>query len=269
MMSQLLGMIRYEFKMAWRRGAIRLIVFVTLLMPLIGYALFTVPNMKAQDVNESQLSEDMVLRLHTARALSDNIFLVPILVFLVPMLVAETIPLDRQYRMAEIVRALPLSTGTYLAGKVMAAALPVMGSVTLAALISLIINLLRQGSVDTGPVLMFWLGGVLVLALFGVITGVMVPARQPDRRRAILFGGIAALLCTVAYIALPLNEILFTAMIQSTVIDGSAAIDIARLPTYPNLLSGPYLMRYQLMIAILVLLCGFVLWRFSSTEPAV
>jgi hypothetical protein len=265
-MAKLLGMLRYEMIMGWRRGSSRMILIVSMLMPIVGFLLFTSPTLDEQRLAASQMTQAVADRLNLSMALSDNVFLVPILMLLVPMLVAENIPLDRQYRMYEIVRALPLGAGTYLAGKVLSAVIPVLGAVGAAAAISLIIQMIRGGSVDYGIVARFWLGGIVVLALFAAISGVLMAATQPTRRRAILLGGVAAALSVVVYLILPINEMLLTSMVETYALSTTPSLSPDSLPAYPALFSGQYLMRYQYIAAGVALIWGFMVWRLRNSE---
>lgn len=267
-MAKLLGIVRYEILMGWRRGSSRMILLVPILMPILGFVLFTSTTFRDDQIANSQLSVESAKVAGTAITLMDTLFLVPLMIFLVPVLVAEVIPLDRQYKMSEILRALPLSIGTYLTGKVLSVLLQVIATVAATALISVLIQLFRKVSVDVGTMVVFWLGGMLALGIFSSIAGVLIPALQPTRRRAVLLGWVVALTSLGVYAMLPIHATLITAMIHTVAISASTPINPVELPAYPTLFSGTYLRNYQILAAVLVLLWAFMAWRLRNSDPA-
>jgi len=248
--QQLLGMIRYELLMAWRRGSSRVILVVIAGMPLLAYFAF-VSSAYKQAEEIAQLTADGARWYRTAMTISDNVFLIPVIIFLVPLLYAETIPLDRQWRVRELLGALPLPRGGYLAGKMLAVWASLTATLLVAAAINVGMSLAYRGSFEVGPLAMFWTLGLGLMTLFGSQMGVMLAASQPDRRRAILMGMLAIVISFGGFVALPAIDILWAGFIQAAFIPGHPTIDVSRYPAYPDLASPLMLGRIALVALVM------------------
>jgi len=125
------------------------------------------------------------------------------LVIMVPPVMADTIPRDCQLGVRELLDSLPLSSGIYVAGKLVGAwASLLLGWAGFGVGVGLA-WLPILGSFYLGPYLDTWLIGVLPLTLYTVAVSVLLPAGQPTRRRAVLVSGffmaIAVLTVTDLY----------------------------------------------------------------------
>ncbi len=105
---------------------------------------------------------------------------------LLPLLVADSVSLDRQRRTDELLESLPLSSAVYLAGKVAGVWLAALVSVTIGTFVVGAVWWLRVGAFNPLPFLDMLTAGVLPLMLINGALGVLIGATQPSTRRAIL-----------------------------------------------------------------------------------
>src|SRR5688572_27685105 len=105
---QLRGMLVYEFKMHWRRRALLIVTLAITVMLLFTMAVL------AQSLREANDLDPELAR----RAISATIVFstwAPIgvsLAVILPIMVADTIPLDTQYRVRDTLDSLPVSRRT-------------------------------------------------------------------------------------------------------------------------------------------------------------
>jgi hypothetical protein len=111
-----------------------------------------------------------------------------------------------------------------------------------------------------GTLALFWLGGLIPLALFGTEMGVLFAAGQPNRRRAALTGLAAVAATLAAAFVLPVNQMIAAGTFQLAL--NMAAIDDPRvravLPDFPDMHS----MNVWLRIGGVVLAMAAV-WLFT------
>jgi hypothetical protein len=118
-----------------------------------------------------------------------------IAILMVPPLVADTIPKDRQLGLKELLESLPLSPGVYLAGKLFSLWLNLLLSLGLAALLTGLAWWFLVGPFNLRLFLDLWAIGAAGLLLINAGTSLLLAAGQPNNRRAILVGGAYTFLC--------------------------------------------------------------------------
>jgi hypothetical protein len=154
-----------------------------------------------------------------------------------PLMVAEIIPLDRQYRVHEVIDAAPIGKGLYLAGKMLSVWPVVVTGLSIAGLLNGILSWILNGPFQVEILVQFWLAGLIPLALFGSQMGVMFAAAQPDRRRAILTGLLAIVATFLASLTLPAGQFLaagtFQLALQMAEIDDPRIT--AAVPNFPDM----------------------------------
>ncbi len=126
-MSKLGAIARYEVLMAWRRRSLP-ILWMMLLVVVVGFGWL----LKVLTENLGEMDP-----IEATRRLNE-VILITMFVYSVSMmlLMGDTIPLDRQFRVSELLDTLPISHATYLGGKLLSVwsgtvfILPVIGAVS-------------------------------------------------------------------------------------------------------------------------------------------
>ena len=240
-LAQLVAMVRYELLMSWRRGTLRVILLSVLLFPqmlyVIGYLFGTLGDEQA--IASLRMWPEAVLLLRTDAAIVANVTTLVMVILLLPLVLAELIPLDRQYRVREIMDTLPITADVYLAGKLLSVWPVTVGSLVLSALLSGALAWVQNGPYHIGTLAAFWITGVIPLALFSSQMAVMLPARRLHRRSAILMGLAAVAASVAAYFALPTNGFLYAALFQmglkpEQIVDPAV---LAAVPAFPDVFS--------------------------------
>jgi pimeloyl-ACP methyl ester carboxylesterase/ABC-type transport system involved in multi-copper enzyme maturation permease subunit len=198
-LTQLAGMIRYEFLLQWRRTALPALVVGLIITPILGvfiaqsafrgYRAALASGTLSLEVAKADITAAMIPVMWLGASL--------IAVLMIPLVVADTIPKDRQAGVRELLDSLPLSPGTYLAGKLFSLWLSLLVGVGLAALIAGVVWWLVIGPFKLEIFLDLWLVGVMLLTLINAGLSMLLAAGQPTNRRAILVGGAYVLLCLV------------------------------------------------------------------------
>src|SRR5262245_10313066 len=112
---QLYGLTVYEFRMHWRRRAL-LIISLALLLMLVVSMLILGDSMR----QANGIDPELFRRVATATVLFST--WAPFgssLAVVLPIMVADTIPLDRQYGVGELLDSFPLPYWVYLTGKLL------------------------------------------------------------------------------------------------------------------------------------------------------
>lgn len=193
-LAQIWGMAVYEYKMHWRRRALKvftltlvLINAVTVFIIAESFASATLPVEASELLTQTGLiANGVLLVMVTVGPLTT------IAIYMFPIMVAEVVPLDRQYHMDEKLNALPLHSVTYLLGKIFGmvlAALVAFGGATLFLVIGWYF---RTGAFYPSYfVLAIGVGFFLMLA--NSILAILLGATQPTRLRAIVLVMIVAI----------------------------------------------------------------------------
>ena len=227
--SQLSGIIVYEFRMHWRR---RSLLVITLTMTVITAALALVTASEVGQGSVRQLIDRLVQEqgVRGAEVLTFTILFAtwaPVgaaLAFVLPILVADTIPLDQQLGTRELLDSLPLSIGVYLIGKTAGVFVAAIAGIVFALAVTAVSWRLAVGPYDLISYLQMWLlGGGTLVALNGTLAALLA-AGQPTRRRAVVL------------------VILVWGLAMVTV--GGALTGDGGVASYLSPVRGPIIMRY-------------------------
>ena len=186
-LRQMLAMAGVEFQLHWRRRALLVITLSLLVLPTLS-AVFVRGELAASGGTATALGP--IGRDSTTVAIVYGTWgaLYVVLAVLLPPVVAEAIPRDRQLGVRELLDSLPLTAGAYLAGKLLGAWLALAAALGAAMLVIGALWLVLVGRFSPGPYLHLWLVGALGLALINAALGVLLAGTQPNRRRAVLVG---------------------------------------------------------------------------------
>ncbi|MCB0180207.1 MAG: alpha/beta fold hydrolase [Anaerolineae bacterium] len=198
-LHQLAGMIRYECLMQWRRVALPTLGLALMLPSLLG-AFFA--RDKFDDYNTAVLTGSRSLEAVTATITAEIVTVtwlgtVLVLLLMLPLVVADTVPRDQQLDLRELLESLSLGPGWYLTGKVLSLWLNLFIGLGLAALLLGGVWQLLVGPFDAAIYAELWLMGIIPLALINAGLACLLAAWQPSSQRAMLVGGGFTLLCLV------------------------------------------------------------------------
>ena len=199
---QLGGFMRYEMLMQWRQRMLTGVMLSLIVLPPLMYVLFGQSNaaeIQRTWIAAGGISTEAALQVTTRYAtIYAAMALYMITLLILPIVAADVIAKDRQHGVREVLDSLPLTTGTYLAGKVLG-----WGA---AVLIGLVAALLLTGAalwVLIGPyhIATFattWLAIGWGIGVVNSAICMLLAAGQPTRRRAI---GVAVMFATVCLFA--------------------------------------------------------------------
>jgi len=193
---QFSAMLRYEFLLQWRRRALSVIMLTIIALPVLGA--LTLGRGALAGVAVSGLAPERVRELVTqqmAPAVWGTLWL--FLTLLVPVVVAETLPKDRHYGVRELLDSLPLSSGLYLAGKLVSMWVAVLAGLGLGMAVIAAVWWLAVGPFDLRWYANVWLAGGVPMAFINPSLGLLLAAGQPTSRRALLVGIGFAVMCVV------------------------------------------------------------------------
>lgn len=195
-LAQLAGMIRYEFLMQWRRKTM-IVVLAPLLLMFVFFALLSAEQVRSQAQNAitSGLSATEVQRALTLTLIPAVWAVLHIMIILVtPIAVSDTIPKDRQLGMRELLDTVPLSSGVYVAGKLLSMWLVLLAGLGGVAVLTGLLWLVVFGSYDVATYAAVWAFLAAPLALANPGIAMLLAAGQPNRRRAVTVGFIVTVL---------------------------------------------------------------------------
>lgn len=245
--AQILSIAGTEARMHGRRRPVRVIAltlllggFVTMMFITITSATALVPGMPTPDSLPPDLAA--ILRGNWIVLTLAGLFLL-LLAAVMPVLLADAVPIDEQLQMTEMLRSLPIPAWAYLLGKVLGVWLVIGISVGGAALLLGLIYALN-GVYDPIPLLDLVLisGGFLLISSGGLC--VLIGATQSTRLRA-------ALLVLVIVVVLGMLPIVAQSewvkwvvpqgmtLIPQTVMHNLTAIAAAPLERSPSILEIP------------------------------
>jgi ABC-type transport system involved in multi-copper enzyme maturation permease subunit len=200
--SQVSGIIRYEFLMHWRRRALLGVMLGMAVVPIVLVLLFGESNLaeiRRAWVTSGGVETEVVRQLTTRYVLIDSTMsLYIVLLLMLPVIAADSIPKDRQLGVRELLDSLPQSTGTYLLGKVLgfwaAASVGTAGAMVITG-----VGLwLLVGAFQIERYLTTWLVLFIGVGLINAGLSIVLAAGQATRRRAIFIGVTFAVLCMIA-----------------------------------------------------------------------
>ncbi len=239
-LAQLGAMIRYELLMSWRRGTLRAVLLSILVFPQMFYLLNHVfGSVDGPTAVNLAMWPEAVRLMGTDDAILGHITTLVMIILLLPLMLAELVPLDRQYRVREIVDTLPITRNVYLAGKLLSVWPVIAIGMALSALLSGVLSWVQNGPFHVGVLTAFWITGLIPLALFTTQMSVMFSVGQPNRRRAILTGLVSSAVGLVACFILPVNDFLFAALIRDGLTLEQLADPLVRTasPSFPGAFS--------------------------------
>ncbi len=199
-MSKLGAMVRYEVLMAWRRRSL-LILWVLLLVGVIVFALIMrsvnqetpVYSDLAQVLTDTNAPEwaqgiDPVVASHTITL--GNLLIAGMIFYTVGvvLLMAEVIPLDRQFKVRELLDTLPLSRATYLGGKILSAWAGLLIGTALVGVIAAPLVWLILGAYDLRVFIALWIALLLPQSFVASALTVLAASFVASRRAAVLVG---------------------------------------------------------------------------------
>jgi hypothetical protein len=187
---QVIGLSGYEFRAQWRRRSLLIMIVAimaisSLFMIIIGSDLSGISGGQL-NLNTAMMAPEQAQQ--TFGYLVVFATWAPVagaLIFFLPLLVADTIPLDRQQNVSELLEALPRSTAVYLWSKLLGAWAAVLVGMLITMIVLLIGWRLRLGPYNLALYFEMWLIGAIPMALANTGFGVLVGAMQPSRRRAV------------------------------------------------------------------------------------
>lgn len=200
-MSKIGAMVRYEMLMAWRRRSLPIlwilllggVIFFTLLIVNVNQQSPVMDQSIARTIDDPDAPEwaqglDIVVTSHTIGLI--NIVIAGMVFFMVgvTLLMAEVIPLDRQFKVRELLDTLPLSRAGYFGGKVLSVWVGLsLGVVLVGAICAVIIRLL-VGEYDVRVFAVLWVLTLLPMAFVAAGVSVLVASIVGSRRGAVLVG---------------------------------------------------------------------------------
>ena len=258
---QLLTIVRYEMLMSWRRGSLRAILISILLLPQLFHIITCLFGSLLDETLVARLVDrpEVLLLAGTNAALVSNVTTMIMIILMLPLLVTEIIPLDRQHRVKEVIDALPVAKGLYVTGKLLSIWPIILIGLCISAVLNGLVSWVLNGPFQIETVALFWLAGLIPLAMFGSQMGVMFAARQPDRRHAVLTGLLAFVATLAASFVLPTNQFFAAGVFQLGL--ATAEIDdqrvIAVIPNFPDMGSSSLWLRIGgvILTMVVVWLC--------------
>lgn len=185
-----------------------------------------------------------------------------LLVVAAPPMLAEVIPLDKQYRMRELMDVTPLERSTYLMGKLLGTWLGIGVAIVVCAILFGVYAWGSMGVFDVWTYARFWLLIVLPLAL--IITGfaVVVPAIANSRRIGILIGmGLLVLSVRMAMSIVPGSF-----MVSLFAPSQSGSLDA----TYEEIVAGMFtsLLGHTAPYAVLLVIVTVIIWAWMRFKES-
>jgi ABC-type transport system involved in multi-copper enzyme maturation permease subunit len=121
-------------------------------------------------------------------------FYLPLALGVLPVVAAPAVAADRQWRVSELLRSLPLRGGAYLLGKVLGTAGVVLLSSLAMLALHLCLHLALIGMFDGSLYLHLAVVGALPLLVWATAMGVLLACMAKTRRAAVFVGGVLGLL---------------------------------------------------------------------------
>lgn len=204
-LSQLGAMAHYEVLMQWRRRSLLGVMLGLFAVPIVAFLAFG-----QNDVGEIQrtwtaaggLPTEAVSAIITRYVVlysSMSLYIVALL--MLPVLAADVVPADKQTGVRELIDSLPMSSGTYLFGKLLGYWLSlIIGGVAVMIALGLTLRVL-MGPFEAGPYLFMWLAMLGGIAVINGGLSLLLASAQPTRRRAISIGVAFAVICLFANVS--------------------------------------------------------------------
>ncbi len=204
--AQLGAIIRYEMLLQRRQRMIIIAMLSAVALPIIMYGLFGQSNadeIQRTWITAGGISAEAALQVTTRYAtLYSALPLYLITLLILPVVSADVIAKDRQHGTREVLDSLPLTTGTYLAGKVLSWGASVLIGLVAAMLLAGAVLWLMIGPYHVTDFATSWLAIGWGMGVVNSTLSLLLAAGQPTRRRAIGVAVILAAICLFANIVL-------------------------------------------------------------------
>lgn len=208
-LSQIGGLVRYELVMQRRQRMLIVVMLSTVALPVVMYVLFGQRNAEEIQrtwITSGGISTEAALQVTTRYAtVYAAMALYMITLLILPVVAADVIVKDRQHGVREVLDSLPLTTGTYLAGKVLSWAAAVMIGLVVALVITSAALWLLMGPYHVTSFAVTWLIIGWGIGVVNSVISLLLASGQPTRRRAIGVAVIFAAICLFANVALIVN----------------------------------------------------------------
>lgn len=178
--TQLWGMARYEMTLHRRRR--HLLVIGLVVATLLGTSMLIIA-IGIKDFSQLKNHHDAFTDLVLFQTWGP---LAILMAFILPIMLADTIPIDHQHRMDEMWASLPITPHAYLLGKIVGLWLALLAVLSALALIMALAWLVVDQHFEIWRYLALWVLGIIPLALLNSALGVLVGASQSSRRYAVL-----------------------------------------------------------------------------------
>ena len=199
-MRQIGAILRYELLMAWRRRSLP-ILWILLLAGVVGFAFIIESSRGAQSIMDPVIESSVganapawtqginVVEATNTFALI-NILIAGMVFYSVgvTLMMGEIIPLDRQFKVRELLDTLPLSRTAYLGGKLFSAwAGLLLGIIIIGAISALALRLIL-GVYDVRVFLVMWVTMLLPSSFVASALSLLASSPFSSRRTAVLVG---------------------------------------------------------------------------------
>lgn len=235
-LRQMLAIAWFDTKMQWRRRGMRVLA-LTIALGIGAFAFLGgdslrqgVPLLTTNEfMPQDQVLMTNALSLVMALAAIANVMML----FIAPLLVADSVPLDTQQGMMETLNSLPVTSATYLIGKTLGVCLALSLALLSGSAGAMLIWWLRMGMFNLLPVFDAILTVTLPLTIITVGLATLIGATQPSRRRAIL---------------LVIFALVLPSFVPPTILNGSflEVLLPARLSLFIHTVSNPLAQMAQL-----------------------
>ena len=224
--TQLSGILRYEVLMQRRQRMVTVVMLSTVALPIVMYVLFGQSNsaeIQRTWITSGGIDTEAALQVTTRYAiLYSTMTLYMITLLILPIVSADVIAKDRQHGVREVLDSLPLTTGTYLAGKVLSWGVSILiGLVAAMIIIGAALGVLI-GPYHITTFAIAWLAVGWGIGVINSTISLLLAAGQPTRRRAIGVAVIFAALCLFANVAWLTN----TTMLPNLLNPGRSALTL-------------------------------------------
>jgi hypothetical protein len=196
-LRQFAAMAYYETLMQWRR---RPVVVLTLALIFNAIVLFLISreslaNMQPPPADSAITSTQALMFTFSMMVWPVNAV---VIVFILPALMADVIPLDQTLKTGELLRSLPLTNLTYILGKLAGAWVAVSIGFGIVMILQTVAWMLAYPGIVLEQVLMMFFFGILPLIVLCGGLGILIGATQPTRRRAF---GLVLIVILIAMLA--------------------------------------------------------------------
>lgn len=199
-MTKLWAIVRYEILMAWRRRSLP-ILWILLLVGVVSFGLLIADVNQRTPVIENgiQVSEspdapewargvDVVITTHTIALVQIMIAGMVFYVIGVTLITGETIPLDRQFKVRELLDTLPISRTQYLGGKLLGGwGGLLLGMVLVGVLAALALHFIL-GAYDVRVFAALWVAMLLPPTFLAAAFSILLSSAAGSRRVAVIIG---------------------------------------------------------------------------------